>query len=125
MSANTIPRFLTPDEVSAEIFGGAIGAERVLRLSRAKGLPSHRVGRRRMFLADEVAAWARNRDGEGFTTAPPADVTTSLPVGPDATSTVDPAWVAAQVAKFSADDLRRAGELLLALSRTERQAGAA
>lgn len=113
MSATTIARFLTPDEVSAEIFGGAVAPDRIVRLSKHHGLPSHRVGRRRMYLADEVAAWARNRDGEGDQTTAP------LPVGPAAATPVDPAWVAAQVAKFSANDLRRAGELLLALSRAD------
>ncbi|MBS1696623.1 MAG: helix-turn-helix domain-containing protein [Actinobacteria bacterium] len=112
MSAITIDRFLTPEEVSAEIFGGAVSPDRIVRLSKHHGLPSHRVGRRRMYLADEVAAWTRSRDGDGD--VDPA--TTTLPVSPDASTPVDPAWVAAQVAKFSADDLRRAGQLLLALS---------
>lgn len=111
MSATTIARFLTPEEVSAEVFGGAVAPDRILKLSKAQGLPSHRVGRRRMYLAEEVAAWARNRDGEGG-----IDPAASPPgVGPDAPS-VDPEWVAAQLSKFSADDLRRAGNLLLALS---------
>ncbi|WP_155946667.1 hypothetical protein [Mycobacterium sp. URHD0025] len=39
---------------------------------------------------------------------------------------VDPDWVAAQVAKFDADALRRAGELLLALaSSADAKAGTA
>jgi hypothetical protein len=116
LSATTIARFLTPDEVSAEIFGGAVAPDRIVRLSKHHGLPSHRVGRRRMYLADEVAAWARSRDGEGdVDTARRADTIRS-----DSAASVDPAWVAAQVAKFSADDLRRAGELLLALSRADK-----
>lgn len=121
MSATTIAtRFMTPDEVSTEIFGGSIAPRRIVEFSRTRGLPSHLVGRRRLYIADEVAAWARSRDGNTNPTAQPA---TSLLVGPDATAAVDPAWVAAQVAKFSADDLRRAGELLLALSRAEHQGG--
>jgi hypothetical protein len=116
LSATTIDRFLTPEEVSTEIFGGAVAPDRIVRLSKHHGLPSHRVGRRRMYLAGEVAAWARSRDGEG-------DVDPAA-VSPDATAPVDPDWIAAQVAKFSADDLRRAGELLLALSRADRRAGA-
>lgn len=114
MPATTIARFLTPEEVAAEIFGGAIAPDRIIRLSKHHGLPSHRVGRRRMYLAEEVAAWARNRNGEGE----PDHAAAPLPAEPtDAAAAVDPEWVAAQVAKFSADDLRRAGELLLALSR--------
>jgi hypothetical protein len=119
-SAATIARFLTPEEVSTEVFGGAVAPGQILNLSKNQGLPSHRVGRRRMFVADEVAAWVRSRDGEG---------STNSAAGPSAVSdadapAVDPEWVAAQVAKFSADDLRRAGELLLALSRAD-QGGAA
>lgn len=41
---------------SADIFGGAITPNRVVRLSKSYGLPSHRVGRRRLFDADEVSA---------------------------------------------------------------------
>ncbi|CAN5464091.1 hypothetical protein BH09ACT7_BH09ACT7_51800 [soil metagenome] len=122
MSATTISRFLTPEEVSAELFGGAVAPGRILNLTKTKGLPSHRVGRRHMFVADEVAAWVRSRDGEGVTTSPAAPPPTA---SPEASASVDPEWVAAQVAKFSADDLRRAGELLLALSRADREAGAA
>jgi hypothetical protein len=115
LSATTIDRFLTPEEVSSEIFGGAVAPDRIVRLSKHHGLPSHRVGRRRMYLAGEVATWARSRDGDGDTSPAAAP----LPIGPEATAPADPAWVAAQVAKFSADDLRRAGELLLALSRAD------
>lgn len=38
---------------------------------------------------------------------------------------VDPDWVAAQVAKFSPDDLRAAGELLRKLSRKGNRHGGA
>lgn len=124
MSATITDRFLTPEEVAAEIFGGAIAAERIVKLSKHQGLPSHRVGRRRMYLADEVAAWVRSRDGEGDVADIQSAAQLSDAIDADA-DVVDPGWLAEQVAKFSADDLRRAGELLLALSRAERQDGAA
>ncbi|WP_255776069.1 helix-turn-helix domain-containing protein [Mycobacteroides abscessus] len=114
MSATaTLPRYLTPDEVSTECFGGAVAPGRILNLTKSQGLPSHRVGRRQMFIADEVDAWVRSRDADGgaLTAAPP----------PGNPAPVDPAWVAAVVAQFSANDLRRAGELLLALSRADVQ----
>lgn len=116
MSASTIAptRFMTPDEVSAEIFGGAIAPERIPRLSKDRGLPSHRVGRRRMYLAEEVIAWARSRDGDGVVTT--ASATEGTAPAPSGAVAVDPAWVADQVAKFDAEALRRAGELLLALA---------
>lgn len=115
MPATTIARFLTPEEVSEQFFGGAVVPDRIRKLSKTKGLPSHRVGRRLLYDADEVAAWVRSRAGDRSDAAesPPAPA-----ASPAADRPVDPAWVAAQVAKFGSDDLRRAGELLLALSRT-------
>lgn len=117
MSApSTLPRYLTPDEVSAECFAGAVAPTGIVDLCK-KGLPSHRVGRRRLFIAEEVDAWVRSRDGDGATLP-------SAPTAPGSTP-VDPEWVAAVVARFSADDLRRAGELLLALSRADVASGGA
>lgn len=79
------------------------------------GLPAHRVKGRLQYDPVEVEAWLRARGGEPDEPA----VEASTAVAP-----VDPAWVAAQVAKFGADDLRRAGELLLALSRSADASGA-
>ncbi|OBB38030.1 helix-turn-helix transcriptional regulator [Mycolicibacterium fortuitum] len=85
----------------------------VRRLMKEEGLPAHRLSRRVKFLPDEVDAWLRARNVSG------------TPATYNVAGT-DPDWVAAQVAKFSADDLRRAGELLLALANTARvSAGAA
>lgn len=78
----------------------------VLRLVKEQGLPAHKVNRRYLFDPDEVDAWLRDRN-----TSDASDTNTAR---------TDPDWVAAQVAKFSADDLRRAGELLLALANTAR-----
>ncbi len=86
----------------------------VRRLVQGEGLPAHRVARRVKFLPDEVDAWLRARDTRE--TGAIHQVTNTA---------VDPDWVAAQVAKFSADDLRRAGELLLALSTASESRGAA
>ncbi|MBN7403656.1 hypothetical protein P5V78_04410 [Mycobacteroides abscessus subsp. abscessus] len=63
-------------------------------------MPCVHIGRKLYFNLDEVDAWI----GQNLTT------------GARATPCGDPDWVAAQVAKFSPDDLRRAGELLLALA---------
>lgn len=117
MSATAIaPRFITPDEVAAEVFSGAIAADRVIRLSKSQGLPSHRVGRRRMYLADEVIAWARSRDGDGDiaaeSTAPPVVVEHHAK-----RSAADD--LVERITKLSPDDLRRAAELLLTLSRED------
>ncbi|MBF9319834.1 helix-turn-helix domain-containing protein [Mycobacteroides chelonae] len=65
-----------------------------------QGMPCVHIGRKLYFNLDEVDAWI----GQNLTT------------GARATPCGDPDWVAAQVAKFSPDDLRRAGELLLALA---------
>lgn len=111
MSA-TITRFLTPEEVSTEIFGGAVAPDRIVKLSKHQGLPSHRVGRRRMYLAAEVAAWARDRDGDGDTN-PAAEVTTPPAACADAAATTgDSDWLAATLARFSPDDLRRVAQVL-------------
>ncbi|OBJ46171.1 hypothetical protein A5630_11940 [Mycolicibacterium mucogenicum] len=116
-------RPLTTEDVAALL--GYRQAATVLRLVREEGLPATRFNRRYFFNENDVRAWMAERGLIAHTAPAPRGVTTSLPVAPDATSTVDPTWVAAQVAKFSADDLRRAGELLLALSRANLQAGAA
>ncbi len=111
MSTNTIPRYLTRDEVSSECFGGAIAPGRVIALVK-QGLPAHRVGRRYMFVADEVDAWVRSRDsavnGNNTDTEGETDGGGAAPVNPD--------WLAEQLARFTADDLRRAAEVLIALA---------
>ncbi|OBB21110.1 hypothetical protein A5761_03105 [Mycolicibacterium setense] len=84
------------------------------------GLPAHRVKGRLQYDPVEVEAWLRARSGEPEA---PAEEPESVPVDPAAD--VDPDWVTAQVAKFGADDLRRAGELLLALSRSAETNGGA
>jgi excisionase family DNA binding protein len=106
MSGTTITRYLTADEVSTECFGGAVSSSKVLLMRAHDGLPAHRIGRRYMFRADEVDAWVRARSE-----------THTAPTEPDA-GAADSEWVAAQLAKFTPDDFRRAGELLLALSRS-------
>lgn len=111
-------RRMGTDEVAAVLGYAQTGT--VIRLIREEGLPAIRFNRRYYINEADLRTWMAERGL--LDEAAPA--TTTLPVGPDTTSTVDPAWVAAQVAKFSADDLRRAGELLLALSRAE-QSGAA
>ncbi|WP_109858723.1 helix-turn-helix domain-containing protein [Mycobacteroides chelonae] len=90
--------YLMADQVKAK-FGFTQPAS-VLRLVKEQGLPAHKINRRYLFDPDEVDAWI----GQNLTT------------GARATTGGDPDWVAAQVAKFSPDDLRRAGELLLALA---------
>ena len=109
MSTNTIPRYLTRDEVSSVCFGGAIAPGRVIALVK-QGLPAHRVGRRYMFVADEVDAWVRSRDSakDSHTTETDTDGDDAAPVNPD--------WLAEQLSRFTADDLRRAAEVLMALA---------
>lgn len=105
-------RRLTTEDVAA-LFGYA-QTSTVLRRVREDGLPAVRFNRRYYFNEADVRAWMAERGLiEATTAAPDADDT--APVAPE--------WIAAQVAKFSADDLRRAGELLLALSRADRQGG--
>jgi excisionase family DNA binding protein len=98
-------RFLTATDVA-----GAIHAKEpvVYDLIKSGHLRARRVGRRWLIDPDSLTDFMAGR-----VSGAPAET-----VDPAAGSTrVDPEWVAAQVAKFSADDLRRAGELLLALSR--------
>lgn len=124
-------RFLTPEEVATELFGDAITPRKIVEFSKTQGMPSHLVGRRRVFLAEEVAAWVRSREGGTWDRFHRNDVAAAQPAAvsantaPSAAVAVDPAWVAAQVAKFDAEALRRAGELLLALANSARQDGAA
>lgn len=80
----------------------------VLRLVQREGLPAHRVGTgtaRRTYRFDitEVDAWLRARDSGA---QPMRD---AVPHGPDE-------FVAATLAKFTPDDLRRAAEVLRALA---------
>ena len=105
-------RRLTTEDVAA-LFGYA-QTSTVLRRVREDDLPAIRFNRRYYFNEADVRAWMAER-GLIEATTPDAD----------AAAQVDPEWVAAQVAKFSADDLRRAGELLLALSRADRQGSVA
>lgn len=117
-AATTLPsagRRLTTDDV-ASILGYAQNAT-VLRLVRDEGLPAVRFKGRYYFTEADVRAWMAQR---GLIAASAAQHEPRT----EPVSSVDPEWVAAQVAKFSSDDLRRAGELLLALSRVE-QTGAA
>lgn len=107
MSPATPQKFLTTPEVAKIL---RVREPVVYSLIHNDGLPARRVGRRWLMDAAELDGWVRSRDPHS-----PAPNT----------ATVDSAWVAAQVAKFSPDDLRRAGELLLALARADRMEGAA
>lgn len=82
-----------------------------LRALAQQGMPCVHIGRKLFFDLDEAGAWMRQNLGTGGASTRTGD-------------TVDPEWVAAQVAKFSPDDLRRAGELLLALANTASTASA-
>lgn len=80
-----------------------------IRALTVQGMPCVRIGSKLYFDLAEVDAWIDKNlvsvAGAGTPhrpTAPPPD----------------PDWVTEQVAKFSPHDLRRAGELLLALSTT-------
>lgn len=73
---------------------------------RKDGLPAVKVGRSYRFDADEADAWLRQQDQSSR--PEPA---------------VEPDWLATQLAKFTPDDLRRAGEVLISLSRTIQTAG--
>ena len=79
-----------------------------LRALVHRGMPCARVGTKFYFDLAEVDAWIDAH----LVSAAGADAETRTP------GTHRPAdeWVAEQVAKFSPDDLRRAGELLLALA---------
>ncbi len=107
MSATTTtsPRYLTVDEVSDELFGGSVSPSKVIKLAKNDGLPMHLVGRRYLFIADEVDAWIRARDLKGNTTA-------AAPVAPSDVAPGDSDWLAATLAKFSSDDLRRVAQVL-------------
>jgi len=115
MATATLPRRLTTDDVMPML--GYKRAASVTKLVKTEGLPAAQYKGRYYFNENDVRAWMAAR-GLTDESAP------VLPVSPDATTTVDPTWVAAQVAKFSADDLRRAGELLMALSHANAQGGA-
>lgn len=113
ISTTTPPvgRTLNTDDVAAKL--GYRQSASVIRLVKEQGLPCLQLNGRYLFTESEVDAWlaARRpaRSADSFTAA---------------TGSADPDWVAAQVAKFSPDDLRRAGELLLALSRAADTAAA-
>ncbi len=82
-----------------------------------EGLPAHRVNRRLYYDPIEVEAWLLARSDGGGSALPIAPPT--APKANLATEPVGAEWVATVVSQFTADDLRRAGELLLALSRTD------
>jgi hypothetical protein len=77
-----------------------------LRALAQQGMPCVHIGRKLYFDLDEVDAWISQNLGTGGDTARPA----ANAIG------ADPDWVAEQLAKFTPDDLRRAGQLLLALA---------
>lgn len=106
MSATTTTpvSYLTVDEVSAELFGGSVSPSKVIKLAKNDGLPMHLVGRRYLFIADEVDTWIRARDLKGNTAA--------APVAPTGVAPGDSDWLAATLAKFSPDDLRRVAQVL-------------
>lgn len=109
-----VTRRLTPDDVRAIL--GYSQTSTVWKLIHDGGLPAVRFNRRYYINESDLHDWMAER---GLVAASEASASS------DDAAPVDPDWVAAQVAKFSADDLRRAGELLLALSRADRQDGAA
>ncbi len=109
LSPPSTNRRLGTDEVAAVL--GYAQTATVLRLIREENLPAVRFNRRYYINEADLHAWMAERGLIAATAALPAETAASDAV------TVDPAWVAAQVAKFDADALRRAGELLLALSR--------
>ncbi|OBF42836.1 hypothetical protein A5719_10355 [Mycolicibacterium peregrinum] len=108
---------MATDEVAAVLGYSQTGT--VIRLIREQGLPAVRFNRRYYVNEADLRAWMAERGLIAATAAP-----TPEPVATDAVA-VDPAWVAAQLATFSPADLRRAGELLLALSRSTIPAGGA
>jgi excisionase family DNA binding protein len=88
--------YLTTEALAAQM---GVSPPTVRKLIRDEGLPAHQIGRRWVFVPAEVDQWLRNRDGH--TAAP---------------STPDSAWLAEQLARFTADDLRRVGEVLAAVA---------
>lgn len=107
-------RYLTASDVAE-----AIRAKEpvVYDLIKRGELRARRVGRRWLIDANSLRDFMAGR-----ALADQCEITAEA-APPDNIAAVDPEWVTAQVAKFSADDLRRAGELLLALSRADRQPG--
>ncbi|GEM_PF-5255626 len=113
MSTTTLPPLAAGQRITAADIAAALGFRKpatVLRMVREDGLPATKFGGRYFFDETAVRAWLAER---GLIPETPA------PASPAADRTVDPTWLTAQLAKFSADDLRRAGELLLALSRSD------
>lgn len=94
-------KWLSTQEVAAQF---EIDINTVTRLVREKGLPGYKVGKAYRFDATELDAWVRQQD---------------QPSRPS----VETDWVAVQLAKFTVEDLRRAGEVLISLSRTLQTAG--
>ena len=115
MSSTTIPpagRALNTADVCAKL--GYRQTASVIRLVNEQGLPATRINGRYIFTEADVDAWReKHRLAAESDTAGGESPTAPTQPAVD----VDPTWVAEQVAKFTPDDLRRAGELLMALSR--------
>lgn len=117
MSAATAspPKYVTAADV-ADVFG--IKQEKtVLELVKREGLPAHRIGRQYRFVLNEVAEWSARRVVGDSNDAPTSS--------PDAAGG-EVTWLDETLAKFTPDDLRRAGEVLQAVANAATsQAGAA
>ena len=99
--------------VSASELTGPLGIKQertILDLAKRGLIPSHRIGKQFRFDLDEVLAGTAGpaadlpADADDETPAP-----TAGPVGEDT-------WLAATLAKFTADDLHRAGEIFRAIA---------
>lgn len=104
---------LTPTAETSEITGIPIYR---LRALVHEGLPCVHIGRKLYFNPDAVTAWLSENLTNGEASPAPAEPDTPAPALTDPDGPSDD-WVAAQVSKFSPEDMRRAGELLLALSK--------
>ncbi|WP_125078447.1 helix-turn-helix domain-containing protein [Mycobacterium sp. P7213] len=112
-SPAVVTRRMTPDDV-ADVLGYS-QTSTVWRLIREEGLPAVRFNRRYYINEADLHAWMAER-GLITAAAPRPAPAVAANTAPSGAVAVDPAWVADQVAKFDAEALRRAGELLLALA---------